>query len=136
MRRQAGFNLLELMIVVIIIAILSAIAIPSYRKYVVRSHRVDAQRALLDLAGRQERFFYSNNAYTATLSDLAGTASMAGQYYSVSIPSASSTDYTMTATAAGTQQRDDSQCQSMSIDRSGAQTSTGSVANDPKCWGN
>ncbi|MDQ6648383.1 MAG: type IV pilin protein [Pseudomonadota bacterium] len=102
----------------------------------VRSHRVDPQRALLDLAGRQERFFYSNNAYTATFSDLSATTDMAGKYYSIAIPSASSTDYTMTATAVGTQQRDDPQCQSISLDRSGLQTSTGSVANDPKCWGN
>lgn len=141
MRRQAGFTLLELMIVVVIIAILSAIAIPTYRKYVVRSHRMDAQRALVDLAARQERFFYSNNTYTTELAGagstagLSGSTSMAGPYYTISIPSASSTDYTITATAAGTQQRDDAACQTLTLDRSGAQTSTGTVTNDSKCWG-
>jgi len=136
MHRQAGFTLLELMIVVIIIAILSAVAVPSYRNYAVKTHRTDAQRVLMDLAGRQERYFYSHNTYTDTLADLSGTTTMAGQYYAISIPSASSTDYTVTATAIGTQQKDDALCQSLSLDRSGGRTSTGSSDNDPKCWGN
>jgi len=138
MRRQVGFTLLELMIVVVVISILSALAISSYRSYAVRTHRTDAQRTLIDLAGRQERFFYSHNVYTSTLADLSGTSTMVGngEYYTISIPSASSTDYTITATAVGNQQRDDALCQTLSLERSGTQSSTGSTANDPKCWGN
>lgn len=137
MKRHSGFSLIELMIVVAIIAILSAIAIPSYRKYVVRSHRTDAQRALLDLAARQERFFYSNNAYSADLAGLGSNSSAAGQYYSVSVDPAgtSSTAYLVTATATGSQRADDSACQSMSVDQAGRQTSSGTRSNDPACWG-
>ena len=133
--RNQGFSLIELMIVVVIVAILAAVAIPSYRQYVVRSHRTDAQRALMDVAGRQERYFYSNNTYADALGDLSASASMAGAYYSVSIASASSTDFTVTATAVGAQQRDDTLCQTLSLNRAGVQQSTGSTVNSPKCWG-
>lgn len=137
MRRPQGFTLIELVVVVLIVAILAAIAIPSYRKYVVRSHRVDAQRALTELAARQERFLYSNNQYADSVTALGGTSSMAGSYYSVSIAGTSSvgTTYTMVATATGSQRRDDPQCQTLSLDQAGRQESTGTTANDPTCWG-
>lgn len=137
MRNQQGFSLIELMIVVVIVAILAAVAIPSYRSYMVRSRRVDATRALTDLAARQERYLYSNNTYTKTLSDLGGSSSMAGSYYRMSIdPASTSTSaFSVVATATGTQQRDDKQCQTMTLDQAGRQGSTGTTSNDPKCWG-
>ena len=64
-----GFTLLELMIVVVIIGILMAIAVPSYQGYVLRSHRTDAHSSLLDIAARQERFVAQRNTYTT---DIAG----------------------------------------------------------------
>jgi type IV pilus assembly protein PilE len=66
-RRAAGFTLIELMIVVAIVAILSAIAIPSYTNYVVRSSRSAAQSELLDLAAAQERIFLNSGAYTSSV---------------------------------------------------------------------
>ena len=134
MNRNRGFTLIELMIVVVIVGILAAIALPSYRSYVVRSHRVEAQRSLLDLAGRQERFFYSNNSYATTLAQLNGTVDMAGSNYAMSLPAAaSSTAYIATATAIGKQATDDQACQSMSVNQLGAQTSTGS-GTAATCW--
>ncbi len=137
MDRQHGFSMIEMMIVLVIMAILASIAIPSYRKYGVRSHRVDAQRALTDLAAKQERFLYSNNAYSSDLAALGATSSVAGTYYKVAIDpaSTSSTAFKVVATAAGTQKRDDAACQTLSLDQAGRQGSTGTTTNDPACWG-
>lgn len=59
-----GFNLIELMIVVVIIGVLAAIAIPSYRSYVVKASREAAQTQLLRMASTQEKIFLNSNAYT------------------------------------------------------------------------
>lgn len=136
MRRQQGFSLIELMIVVLVVAILGAVAIPSYRGYMMRSHRIDAQRALTDVAARQERYLYSNNTYTETLGDLGASSSMAGSYYSVAIDpaSTSTTAFKVVATAVGTQQNDKA-CLTLTLDQAGRQGSTGTTTNDPKCWG-
>lgn len=67
--RSAGFTLIELMIVVAVIGILAAIALPSYRSYVVRAARVEAQTELLELAGLQEKIFLNDNQYSASVTN-------------------------------------------------------------------
>jgi type IV pilus assembly protein PilE len=69
MKKQQGFSLIELMIVVIAIAILATIAVPTYRDYVIRSHRRAAQAAMMDIATREQQFFVANRTYAST-SDL------------------------------------------------------------------
>lgn len=60
---QGGFSLIELMIVIAIVGILARVALPSYRQYVIRGARVEAQAELLQLAALQEKIFLNSNSY-------------------------------------------------------------------------
>jgi len=59
----AGFTLLEMMIVVVVVAILAAVALPSYRAYILRSQLAEAHTNLADLATKLELFFQDNRTY-------------------------------------------------------------------------
>ena len=61
--RGRGFTLVELMIVVAIIGLLSAIAVPGYQDYVRKGKRTEGKAALAAAASRLERFYTQNNCY-------------------------------------------------------------------------
>ncbi len=73
-----GFTLIEMMIVVVIVAILAAIALPSYQEHVVRSARVQAQAELLELSSLQEKIFLNSNAYCASVTAAYNATSAGG----------------------------------------------------------
>lgn len=139
-----GFTLIELMITVAIAGILAAIAYPSYRSYVVRSHRAEAKSALLQVQVAQEKFFLQNNRYAYQSSPVneltAGSGSGLGipattthGHYTITL-AGTATTYTATATAAGAQ-ADDTKCKTLSITNTGAQASTNSSnAASTGCW--
>lgn len=67
--RQLGITLIELLTVIIVIAILASVAVPSYRNYLIRTQRTEARTALLQLQAAQEKFYLDNNRYTDNVSD-------------------------------------------------------------------
>src|SRR6476646_2396705 len=66
-RRQSGFTLIELMVVVAIIAILAALAYPAYSRYAFRARRVDGKNLLAQIAAAEERFYGINNVYSNSI---------------------------------------------------------------------
>ncbi|MDX1695198.1 MAG: type IV pilin protein [Ketobacteraceae bacterium] len=69
-RQQRGFTLIELMVVIAIIAIIGAIAIPSYNSQVTKSRRADGQALLLQIMQAEHRFFSENLTYVTELTSL------------------------------------------------------------------
>lgn len=63
MKRQHGFTLIEVMVVVVVIGILASIAIPSYRDYITRSKITEAVSTLSDVKVRMEQYFQDNRFY-------------------------------------------------------------------------
>ncbi|NRR31352.1 type IV pilin protein [Oxalobacteraceae bacterium] len=69
MEKNAGFTMIELMIVLVILGVIASQLVPSLQRYVVRTRRTEAQAALLMLMQQQERFFTQNNRYVAFSAD-------------------------------------------------------------------
>lgn len=101
-RTAAGFTLIELMIVVVIIAVLLAIAIPSFNEYIRRSRRAEAIAGLQQMQLAQERWRSNNPTYGAG-TDIGLPQS---PYYTFSVSGNTATNYTLTATRAGAQTTD------------------------------
>ena len=134
-RKQAGFSLMELMIVVAIVTILAAIAIPNYVAHVERSNRTDATSALLRLAADQERYYLQNNTYGSTTN--LGNPTTENGWYTLAITDSSATSFTATATAkTGDTQAEDDTCQVFTITSTGLRTATDDGGSDSteSCW--
>ena len=104
MRRMSGFTLIELMIAVVVVAILSAIALPSYRDYITRGKISEATANLADLRVKMEQYFQDNRTYAAVAPNpapcLAGSSvpPTTGRYFTFTCTNLSATTFTVTAT--------------------------------------
>jgi type IV pilus assembly protein PilE len=134
-RRNDGYTLTELMIAVVIVGILASIATPSYRSYVLRTHRTTAKSALLSIATSQERYYLSHRTYGTIAQldfDKYPTTSENGMY-DITIEAADAATFTAKATATvgtnGVDMTKDTKCQWFQITAAGART-----ASSPDCW--
>jgi type IV pilus assembly protein PilE len=138
--KMSGFTLIEVMIVVAIVGILTAIALPSYRQYIERGDRASARAAMLEAQQFMERFYATNNAYHQTLA--AVDVALPARFASVP-PEAPTYDITLagspnapTATSymlVATPKKSVSKCATLTITHTGVKgyTGSGSVAD---CW--
>lgn len=116
-RASAGFTLVELMMVVIIVGVLLSIGLPAYQDQTIRAARAGAKAEMLEIASRQKQFLLSNRTYAekgdpGTPGTLEGNgftlaSKVAAKYtYDIALGTASLPSYTITFTPTGAQAKD------------------------------
>lgn len=133
--QERGITIVELLIVMVIIGILTAIAFPTYDNHVRKGRRADAQTLMMDIATKEQQFLMDARQYTATIGASVGglniatsgwtcAATCTNAFYSIAvvaaIPPAPPT-FTITATAQGAQAPDGD----LTLDEKGNRTRAG-----------
>ncbi len=122
---QSGFTLMELMIAIAVVAILTAIAMPSYQQYVMRAKRTDGRTALLNNQTAFEKCKATYGDYNNAACVI--TAGSPDGYYTVTGVTTATT-FTLTATATGSQAKD-TECATLTLTHLGVEGGTST-----NCW--
>jgi type IV pilus assembly protein PilE len=138
MKASNGFTLTELLIVIAVVAVLVALAIPSYQSFVMKSRRTEAKELLYTAAQRLQQYYTMFNAYTTNAGSLSVPTTSSNGYYNLTIAAGTTgsinTSYTVTATpVGGTSQAGDSACGTYALNSLGTKTVSGSQTTPP-CW--
>ena len=139
---SAGFSLIEVMIVLVIIGILMLVAVPGYQESMKKSRRADGMRDLIELTARQERFYAQYSRYTDDIDsedglNLERTTSSEGHYDLRVVACADkaaddfSACYVLQAVPKGIQEKD-SDCGTLSVDSKGQRSASGTLGS--ACW--
>ena len=145
MKKQQGFNLVELMVVVGIVGIIAAIAYPSYTEQVRKSRRAECLGAVTSLGSSMERFFTVNNTYRGAAAGGADTGAPAiytttcpvdggTATYNLTISAATASTYTVQAAPTGPQASD--KCGTLTLTNTGLKGVTGASSGVTwqDCW--
>ena len=128
---NTGFTLIELMIVVAVVGILAAVALPAYNESVRKSKRAEGAAALAGYAQRFERCFTESFTYEGTNCPDADDGSnnpTENGYYKIKVER-SATSYTLTALSTFT----DDRCGNLGLTHTGKKTETG-TEDEAYCW--
>lgn len=143
--KERGFSLIEVMTVVAVIGILTALALPSFQEYVRRGHRAEARAGLMQAAQWMERVATANGVYPATTpkdgADVTplpmSLTTVPGKRYAVSLKTSTESAYTLIATPMGAQSED--KCGAFTLDQSSVRgitfaAASGSADLIADCW--
>ena len=132
-KANLGVTLMELLVVIAVVGILAAIAIPTYRSYGIRANRADAKTTLLAAAGTLERCFTRFNSYAAADGCTLVFPIVSGNNsYSISAPTQTAVAFSLTATPQGGQAADTG-CANFTLDNANARGVTGTKTWQ-ECW--
>ena len=126
-----GFTLIELMIVVAVVAILAAIALPAYQDAIRKGHRGQAKSDLVESAQTYERFRTINNTYDGYALPFAQSPRVGTARYIITTVDDVGT-FTLTATPQGAQ-ASDARCMTLTINQLGVKTESG-TGTVQDCW--
>jgi len=137
-RKQRGITLVELMVVCVVVAILAAIAIPSYRRYMIRANRTSAKTMLLQVAMNMERCYTNSTPYAYNSANCAAAVVLPaltadGQYRVTHAAAPTATTFQLAAQPQNAQATDTA-CGTFGIDQTGLRTITG-TSTLTECWG-
>jgi type IV pilus assembly protein PilE len=140
-RSSSGFTLIESMVTVALVAILAAVAYPSYLAHITRANRSAAESYLLEVSTLQQRYLLDARSYAADMTTLSASppSSVSSSYAITTAAKAGTTPpgFTVTATPVGAQLARDTQCGVLSIDEAGArfyQSTLNDSAGLAACW--
>jgi type IV pilus assembly protein PilE len=137
--RLAGFSLIELLVVLVIMGVLSAVALPGYTRYVQRGHRTEAMAALLESQHFMERYYSANGQYLSPANAvpllpqrLQGIPSQGTVRYQLSVREATVKSYVLQAVPEGSMAGDI--CGSLTINQTGLRGVLNSTRSVAECW--
>lgn len=130
--RSTGFSLVELLVVVAIVGIMTAVAVNMYSDNVISSNRTEGRSALQTAAGTLEKCRSLYGSYQAANCNYADFTTESN-YYNITIGNLTDTTFTLTAAPVpGSRQTSDTDCTTMTLTNTGVKGGTG--ADPTECW--